>query len=173
MLARGHAGMRTRARHFMLTRGHVVLTRRHAMLTGVTRRHAVLARMTRGHAMLAWVTGLKAWMTRLSLMPGLSWLSWVPRFHPMLPGRHALHLLSRRHAVMAGRHVLLARGHARAHGPLSRAQPWHSTHRHSDIGHRHLRVHLVGHGAREVSGASIPHIVPPHHSSSLLTCWTR
>ena len=33
----------------------------------------------------------------------------------------------------------------------------------------HLRVHLVGHVSRKVSWAGIPDIVPPHHSSTLVT----
>merc|ERR1719228_1636603 len=72
-----------------------------------------------------------------------------------------MHLLPWRHHMLPWGHVMLPRRHTRAHWSLPWTQPRHTAHWHSDIGHRHLWVHLVGHVSRKVCGARVTDIVPP------------
>lgn len=164
--------------------------RSHLVLTGVAGRHPVVVRSHHGHPrlsprasgshlVLTWVSrGHPVAVARLAhhghpLLSGASRphlvLTWMTRRHPVVVPSHP------RHPRLAGRHHMLTRSHPRSHGSLAWPHPGHSSsHWHSDIAHRHLLVHLIGHISLEVgrsrarAGTSVPHVVSRHHTGSSL-----
>ena len=97
----------------------------HLVLTGVARGHPVTRLAHHGHPLLAWTS-------RHHLM--LTWMA----------GRHSVVVLSHSRHLLAGRHHMLPRSHPRSHGSLTGPHPGHySSHRHSDIAHRHLDMVMV------------------------------